>query len=274
MSKVQFRLSLFEGVCMRILIVGDIVGSPGRAVFKEVVARLRESGGVHAVVANAENAAAGQGITGELADELFKAGADLLTLGDHTWNQKDIESYIAREKRLLRPANFAPCCPGRGWGTVQTSQGPLTVINLVGRVFLPPADCPFRAVDALLAAIPAGSPVLVDLHAEATSEKIAMGYYLDGRVAAVIGTHTHVQTSDEKLLPKGTAFITDVGMTGPACSVLGREVDAVLKKFTTGMPARFDVAKGPSVLEGVIIDIDRTTLRATSIVRVREFSGR
>jgi hypothetical protein len=255
---------------MRVLVVGDIVGSPGRAVFREVVARLRASGAVHAVVANAENAAAGNGITGELADELFKAGADVLTLGDHTWNQKDIETYIAREKRLLRPANFAPTCPGRGWVTVQTSQGPLTVINLMGRVFLPPMDCPFRTVDALLTAIPGGTPVLVDLHAEATSEKIAMGWYLDGRVAAVIGTHTHVQTSDEKLLPKGTAYITDLGMTGPTTSVIGREVEPVLRKFLTGMPSKFDVAKGPAALDGVIIEIDRVTTRAVSITRVRE----
>jgi len=259
---------------MRVLVVGDIVGSPGRAVFKEVVARLRASGAVHAVVANAENAAAGNGITGELADELFKAGADVLTLGDHTWNQKDIETYIAREKRLLRPANFAPACPGRGWVTVQTSQGPLTVINLMGRVFLPPVDCPFRAVDALLTAIPGGTPVLVDLHAEATSEKIAMGWYLDGRVAAVIGTHTHVQTSDEKLLPKGTAYITDLGMTGPTTSVIGREVEPVLRKFLTGMPSKFDVAKGPATLEGVIIEIDRVTTRAVGITRVRESSSK
>ena len=259
---------------MRVLIVGDIVGSPGRAVFREVVARLRASGAVHAVVANAENAAAGNGITGDLADELFNAGADLLTLGDHTWNQKDLETYIAREKRLVRPANFAPGCPGRGWATVQTSQGPLTVINLVGRVFMPPADCPFRTVDALLASIPGGTPVLVDLHAEATSEKIAMGWHLDGRVTAVFGTHTHVQTSDEKLLPKGTAFITDIGMTGPVNSVIGREVEPVLKKFLTGMPSKFDVARGPSVLEGVILEIDRVTTRAVSITRVREVSAR
>ena len=259
---------------MRVLVVGDIVGYPGRAVFREVVARLRASGAVHAVVANAENAAAGNGITGELADELFKAGADVLTLGDHTWNQKDIETYIAREKRLLRPANFAPTCPGRGWVTVQTSQGPLTVINLMGRVFLPPMDCPFRTVDALLTAIPGGTPVLVDLHAEATSEKIAMGWYLDGRVAAVIGTHTHVQTSDEKLLPKGTAYITDLGMTGPTTSVIGREVEPVLRKFLTGMPSKFDVAKGPAALDGVIIEIDRVTTRAVSITRVREQSSK
>ena len=257
---------------MRVLVVGDIVGSPGRAVFREVVARLRANSAVHAVVANAENAAAGNGVTGDLADELFHAGADVLTLGDHTWNQKDIETYIAREKRLLRPANLAPTCPGRGWVTVPTTQGPLTVINLLGRVFLPPADCPFRAVDTLLASIPGGTPVLVDLHAEATSEKIAMGWHLDGRVAAVIGTHTHVQTSDEKLLPKGTAYITDLGMTGPTHSVIGREIEPVLKKFLTGMPSKFDVAKGPAVLEGVIIEIDRVTTRAVGIARVREYA--
>jgi metallophosphoesterase (TIGR00282 family) len=255
---------------MRVLVVGDIVGSPGRAVFREVVARLRASGAIHAVVANAENAAAGNGITGELADELFKAGADVLTMGDHTWNQKDIEAYIAREKRLLRPANLAPTCPGRGWVTVATPLGPLTVINLLGRVFLPPADCPFRAADALLTAIPGGTPVLVDVHAEATSEKIALGLHLDGRVAAVVGTHTHVQTSDEKLLPKGTAYITDLGMTGPVNSVIGREIEPVMRKFLTGMPAKFDVAKGPATLEGVIVEIDRVTSRAVSITRVRE----
>lgn len=255
---------------MRVLIAGDIVGSPGRAVFREVVARLRAAGAVHAVVANAENAAAGNGLTGDLADELFKSGADVLTLGDHTWNQKDLEPYIAREKRLIRPANFAPACPGRGWTTVQTAQGALTVINLIGRVFMPPADCPFRAVDALLAAIPGGSPILVDMHAEATSEKIAMGCHLDGRVAGVVGTHTHVQTSDERLLAKGSAYITDIGMTGPVNSVIGREVEPVLRKFLTGMPAKFEVAKGPAALDGVIIDIDRVTGKAVSISRVRE----
>jgi len=258
---------------MRVLLAGDIVGSPGRQAFREIVARLRASGDVHVVVANGENAAAGNGITGDLADELFKAGADVLTLGDHAWNQKDLEPYIAREKRLIRPANFAPACPGRGWTTVQTAQGPLTVINLVGRVFMPPADCPFRTVDALLDAIPKGSPVLVDIHAEATSEKLAMGYHLDGRVTGVVGTHTHVQTSDERLLEKGTAYITDLGMTGPLRSVLGREVDPILKKFITGMPTKFDVARGPSVLEGVIIDIERTTGRAVTITRVREMGS-
>jgi len=258
---------------MRVLMVGDIVGSPGRAVFKEAVARLRASGAVHAVVANAENAAAGSGLTRTLAEELFAAGADVLTLGDHTWNQKELELHLSAEKRLIRPANFAPGCPGRGWTTVQTNQGPLTVINLMGRVFLPPMDCPFRTVDALLTSIPAGPPVLVDFHAEATSEKIAMGWHLDGRVAVVAGTHTHVQTSDEKLLPMGTAYITDLGMTGPVHSVIGRELEPVLRRFLTGMPSKFEVAKGPATLEGVIVDIDRTTGKAVSITRVRE-SGR
>jgi metallophosphoesterase (TIGR00282 family) len=229
---------------------------------------------VHAAIANAENAAAGQGLTAELGDELFAAGADALTLGDHTWNQKGMDAYLARERRIVRPANFAPVCPGRGWTAVQTPQGPLTVVNLVGRVFLPPADCPFRAADALLAVVPGGAPVLVDFHAEATSEKIAMGLHLDGRVAAVLGTHTHVQTSDEKLLPRGTAYITDVGMTGPVHSVIGREVEPVLHKFLTGMPAKFDVARGPAVLEGAIVDIDRATGKAVSIARVREYVGR
>jgi metallophosphoesterase (TIGR00282 family) len=259
---------------MRVLMVGDIVGQPGRAAFREVVGRLRAAGAVHAAIANAENAAAGQGLTAELGDELFAAGADALTLGDHTWNQKGMDAYLARERRIVRPANFAPVCPGRGWTAVQTPQGPLTVVNLVGRVFLPPADCPFRAADALLAVVPGGAPVLVDFHAEATSEKIAMGLHLDGRVAAVLGTHTHVQTSDEKLLPRGTAYITVVGMTGPVHSVIGREVEPVLHKFLTGMPAKFDVARGPAVLEGAIVDIDRATGKAVSIARVREYVGR
>lgn len=255
---------------MNVLLVGDIVGSPGRRIFKAVVERLRKAGAVHAVVANAENAAAGSGITGELADELFAAGADLLTMGDHMWNQKGVETYVAQERRLLRPANLPPGCPGHGWATVQTALGPLTVINLQGRVFMPPVDCPFLCVDALLRAIPHGAPMIVDFHAEATSEKIAMGWHLDGRVAAVVGSHTHVQTSDECLLPKGTAYLTDLGMTGPWQSVIGREVAPVLRKFITGLPAKFDVAKGPAVLEGAILAIDRVSGKSVGIERFRE----
>ena len=254
---------------MKILIVGDIVGSPGRRIFKTAVKRMRETEGIHAVVANAENAAAGSGITDALAEELFAAGADVLTMGDHVWNQKGAELLMAREKRMIRPANLPAACPGQGWTTVQTAIGPITVISLLGRVFLPPVDCPFTCIDALLKRIPAGSPILVDFHAEATSEKIAMGWYLDGRVAAVVGSHTHVQTSDERLLPKGTAYLTDLGMTGPIDSVIGREIEPVLKKFTTGMPSRFEVAKGAAVMEGAVVDIDRATGRVVSIARVR-----
>ena len=255
---------------MKVLIAGDIVGGPGRSVFRKVVAQLREANEIHAVVANGENAAGGSGITAALAQELFDAGADVVTLGDHTWNQKGLDAYIAGERRLIRPANFSALCPGRGITTVQTPVGPLTVMNLIGRVFrATPYGCPFTEADRLLAALPAGSPVVVDFHAEATSEKIALGRHLDGRVAAVVGTHTHVQTSDERILPGGTAYLTDLGMTGPVDSVLGRDISAVLKKFRTGMPVKMEIASGPSALEGAIVDIDRTTLKAVSIRRVR-----
>ncbi|MDR2849462.1 MAG: TIGR00282 family metallophosphoesterase [Verrucomicrobiota bacterium] len=254
---------------MKILLVGDIVGGPGRRVFKEVVQRLRGESAVHAVVANAENAAAGNGITLALAEELFKAGADVITLGDHVWGQKDLEGTISGEKRLVRPANFPQGAPGQGYATVQTALGAITVVNLLGRVFMNPMDCPFRAMDALLQTMPRNAPVIVDFHAEATSEKIAMGHYLDGRVAAVVGTHTHVQTSDAVLLPKGTAYMTDLGMTGPAHSVIGREIAPVLKRFTTGIPAKFTVAEGPCVLEGAVLELDRASGRAVSIVPYR-----
>lgn len=250
---------------MKILMVGDIVGRPGRRIFSEIVRRLREEDQIHAVVANGENAAAGNGITVALADELFKAGADVITLGDHTWGQRELEGTIESEKRLLRPVNYPADTPGQGWALVHSSIGPFIVVNLQGRVFMNPVDCPFRAMDTLLKSLPKGIPILVDFHAEATSEKIAMGYYLDGRVTAVVGTHTHVQTSDAKLLPKGTAYLTDLGMTGPENSVIGRMIEPVLKKFTTGIPAKFDVADDPSVLEGAVIDIDRVSGRARSI---------
>lgn len=254
---------------MKILLVGDIVGSPGRRVFKDVARRLLETRAVHAVVANGENAAAGNGITLALAEELFKAGADVVTLGDHVWGQKELETTISGEKRLLRPVNVPPGTPGQGYATVQSALGAFVVVNLLGRVFMNPADCPFRAMDALLKTLPCNVPVVVDFHAEATSEKIAMGHYLDGRVAAVVGTHTHVQTSDAAVLPKGTAYMTDLGMTGPMHSVIGREIAPVLKKFTTGIPAKFDVAGGPAVLEGAILEIDRQSGRAVSIVPYR-----
>jgi hypothetical protein len=261
---------------MKVLVVGDIVGSIGRRVFKEVVSRLRDENVVQAVVVNGENAAAGNGITRALAEELFKSGADVITLGDHAWGQKELESTISSEKRLLRPLNMPPGTPGQGHAMVQATIGSFVAVNLMGRVFMNPADCPFRAMDSLLASLPRNLPVIVDFHAEATSEKIAMGHYLDGRVAAVFGTHTHVQTNDAAILPKGTAYITDIGMTGPANSVIGREIAPVLKRFTTGLPAKFEIAKGPAVLEGAVIDIDRRSGKALSITpyRYREAENR
>ncbi len=254
---------------MKILMVGDIVGGPGRACFKEVVQKLLAAGEIHAVIANAENSAAGSGITLPLANELFDAGANLITLGDHTWGQRGFDTAIASEKRIVRPANFPETAPGAITAISETAFAPIAVVSVVGQVFMNPAENPFLAVEKALAKIPANIPVFVDVHAEATSEKIAMGYFLDGRVAAVCGTHTHVQTSDAQILAKGTAYITDLGMTGPITSVLGRQVEPVLKKFTTGVPARFEVAHGPSKLEGAIIEIPRGAKLPTSIQAVR-----
>ncbi len=257
---------------MNILMVGDIVGSPGRRIFARCVGQMKERGALDFVVANAENSAGGKGITRSVAEELFAAGADVLTMGDHTWDQKEIVALLERERRLIRPANFAPGCPGRGIVTVDSPKGRVTVINLVGRVFMPVTDCPFRTADALLGKEPnLGKVILVDMHAEATSEKMAMGRYLDGRVSAVVGTHTHVQTSDESLLPRKTAYLTDLGMTGPKDSILGRDLQSVMSKFMTGMPAKFEIAEQNISLEGALIEVDEATGRAARISRVREY---
>ncbi len=255
---------------MKVLMVGDLVGSPGRQVFAQVVTRLRNGVGVDFVVVNAENAAGGKGLTAKLAEELFAAGADVITMGDHTWNQKELITYLDSEERILRPANFAPGCPGHGIVTLATPFGDLTVINLVGRVFMGPYDCPFRTIDTLLKDHGASKIKLVDMHAEATSEKIVMGRYLDGRVSAVVGTHTHVQTADEIVMPGGTAYLTDIGMSGVKDSAIGRDLDSVVSMFLTGMPSSFKLAKGEPVLEGALIEIDAKTGRARKISRVRE----
>lgn len=255
---------------MKVLCVGDIVGSPGRRIFKAAVEKLRLEAGVAAVIVNGENAAGGRGITGAIAEELFDAGADVITLGDHVWDQKETASLLERERRLLRPANLPAACPGRGWCVVPTDQGEITVMALVGRTFMNPSDCPFAKADALLSGpISRTAIVFCDFHAEATSEKIYMGWHLDGRVSAMFGTHTHVQTSDAKVLPKGTGYITDLGMTGPVNSVIGREIAAVRQKFLTGMPTVFTISKGPAVLEGCIFDIDRVTRKAKSAQHIR-----
>jgi len=255
---------------MKVLMVGDIVGAPGRRAFGRLVPTLREQAGIGFVVANAENAAGGKGLTGALAEELLAAGADVLTLGDHAWDRKEAAAYLGTAERVIRPENFAPGCPGRGIVTLETGWGPVTVLNLIGRVFMNRYDCPFRAADAQLSARGgARGIVLVDFHAEATSEKVVMGRHLDGRVSCVAGTHTHVQTADETVLPGGTAYITDLGMTGPRGSALGRDLASVTGMFLTGMPARFAVGRGPAVLEGAIIEVERRSGRAVAIERVR-----
>ncbi|MCU0856935.1 MAG: TIGR00282 family metallophosphoesterase [Pontiellaceae bacterium] len=253
---------------MNILFTGDMVGSTGRQVFLRVTQRLRAEGRIDLVIANTENAAGGRGPSPEIVEAIFASGADAQTLGDHVWDDKTLTSLLNTEPRLIRPANFPPAAAGRGMTTIETGEGPVCMISLVGRVFMDPVDCPFRTADRLIG-MAKTKTILVEFHAEATSEKIALGRYLDGRVTAVLGTHTHVQTSDETILPNGTAYITDLGMTGPKDSVIGREVEPVVQRFITGMPQKFDAAKKDPALEGVILDIDMKTGKARSIERIR-----
>lgn len=255
---------------MKILIVGDVTGSPGRMVLAQVLARLKRTHSIDFSVVNAENAAAGRGITLKLADELFASGVDVITMGDHVWDQKEMVGGIERYPNIIRPANFAPNCPGCGFVNIATSFGLVTVMQFVGRVFMKSYDCPFRTADSLLGNTNLGKIKIVDFHAEATSEKIVFGRYLDGRVSAVLGTHTHVQTADEIILPGGTAYVTDLGMTGVTNSAIGRDLGPVTRTFVSGMPAKFDMAKGEPVLHGVILDVDHETGRSRKITRVRE----
>jgi metallophosphoesterase (TIGR00282 family) len=255
---------------MRILFIGDIVGSPGREMVTKHLAALVDQHRVDLVIINGENSAAGFGITPKIADELLALGADVITGGNHSWDKKEILEYIPNEPRLLRPANF-PKSPGRGL-YVGTSRGGVrfAVLNLQGRVFMTQLDCPFRTADAELAKIPPDVKIIfVDMHAEATSEKQAMGWYLDGRVSVVVGTHTHVATADERVLPNGTAYITDVGMTGPHESVIGMDRGAMVKRFLDSMPTKFEVAIADARINGILADVDDSTGRARSIVRVR-----
>lgn len=258
---------------MKLLFLGDVVGRPGRRAVATVLAGLCRDRAVDFVVANCENASGGKGINPRGAEELRDAGVDVLTSGNHVWNNREIIPYIRENGRLIRPLNFPPGVPGAGWTvrTARRSDVRVGVINLIGRVFMGPADCPFRAVDAVLPEVRSQSDVVfVDMHGEATSEKLAMGRYLDGRVAAVVGSHTHVQTADEQVLPGGTAHLTDAGMCGPENSILGVRIDRVVGRFVDQMPARFDVADGPVLVHGAIVDMDEATGLARSIVRVRE----
>ena len=251
---------------MNLLMIGDVMGRPGRRAVAALLPGLRQELALDLVVANGENSAAGRGITEGTAQELFDAGVDVITSGNHIWDQKEIIPVLDQEVAMLRPLNYPPAAPGRG---LLTQKG-ITVLNLQGRTFMPDIDCPFRAADAALSELPQDAIVFVDMHAEATSEKQAMGRYLDGRVAAVVGTHTHVPTADARILPGGTAFVTDVGMAGPQESIIGNEIDSVIERFLTGMPTRLPVAeKSPTVqLNAVLIEIDETTRRANSIARI------
>ncbi len=263
---------------MRALFVGDIVGSPGRRIVQERLADIVAQRQIDLVIANGENSASGFGITPRLAEELLKMGIDVLTGGNHSWDRKEILEYMPHEPRLLRPANFPEGNPGSGLflGTAKNGMK-YAVLNLQGRVFLTPIDDPFRKADGELSKIPPDVPfVLVDMHAETTSEKLAMGWYLDGRVTAVIGTHTHVATADEHVFPQGTAFITDVGMTGPHGGVIGMDRNGIIRKFLDGLPARFEVASGDVQMNCVLIETDYEgprnaagRLRARSIERLR-----
>ncbi|TMB51955.1 MAG: TIGR00282 family metallophosphoesterase [Deltaproteobacteria bacterium] len=258
---------------MRLLFLGDVVGRPGRRALAALVPRLAAQEDIEFVIANCENASGGKGVDPRSADELHEAGADVLTSGNHVWQNREIVPYMRESGRLLRPLNFPPGVPGVGW-TVQKarrSEARVAVLNLIGRVFMAPVDCPFRAADEALADIRReASIVFVDMHAEATSEKVAMGRFLDGRVSAVVGSHTHIQTADETVLPGGSAYLTDAGMCGPEDSVLGVRTDRVVERFLTQMPTRFEVAAGAVLVQGAVIDIDGETGRARSIRRVRE----
>jgi len=246
---------------MRILFVGDVVGKTGRLALRRVLPALRTRLEVDLVIVNGENAAGGAGLTPETAEELLAAGADVLTLGNHTWDQKSLLSYLDESPNIVRPLNLPPGLPGRGWLTVDTPAGRVGVLNLIGRVFLPIlSDDPFRAADEAVARIRERTPVIItDFHAEATSEKQALGWYLDGRVTAVVGTHTHVQTADGRILPGGTAYLSDVGMTGARDSVIGIDREAIIRRFLTQQPIRFEPARGDAIVSAVLIRCDPET---------------
>ena len=250
---------------MLVLAIGDIIGQPGRQAVSRFLPALRQQHAFDMIIANAENAAGGFGLTSAIAGELTEAGIDVLTSGNHIWAQKEIMDYLDGELPILRPLNYPPGVPGRGY---LISRG-VMVVNLMGRTFMNDIDCPFRAMDKLLAELESKPPVIiVDFHAEATSEKMAMGRYLDGRVSAVLGTHTHVGTIDAQILPRGTAYVTDIGMTGPADSIIGDDVDSVLRRFLTGMPHRLSVGRGKPVFNAIKVEVAEDSGRAINIERI------
>lgn len=257
---------------MEILFIGDVVGAPGRRLVSERAVALKREVGASFVIANVENVAGGAGVTAETIAQVIGAGVDVATSGNHVFAHREAVDAVGEMPTLLRPLNYPPGVPGRGWLVATTPEGhKIAVINAQGRVFMDALDCPFRALDAALDVLAnRAKVVVVDFHAEATSEKEAMAHYLDGRVTALVGTHTHVQTADERMLPDGTAYITDVGMTGPTGGIIGTEAAPVLKRFISRMPARFKPARGKGVLSAVVISVDEKTGRATAIKRIQE----
>ncbi len=255
---------------LRVLAVGDLVGKPGQEVLRELLPKLKEQHRLDFIVVNAENAASnGSGVTAREAQKILAQGVDVITLGDHWFKKSDLMPLFASRPEILRPLNYCSGAAGQGYGSFACGPHQIGVINLQGRVFMEPTDCPFAAAERALEALAQCQVILVDFHAEATSESIAMGWYLDGRVTAVWGTHTHVQTADERVLPKGTAFITDLGMTGPHNGIIGRQVEPVLKKMTTSMPAAFHVATDDLKLMGILLEVDPQTGKALSIERLQ-----
>jgi metallophosphoesterase (TIGR00282 family) len=252
---------------LRILAIGDIIGKPGRKAVKEILPGLCDEHNIDLVVGNGENAAGGLGLTPNTAEELFDSGIDVITTGNHIWAYNEIIPYLDSELAILRPLNYPPMNPGRGY----LLKNNVLIINLVGRVFMGHVDCPFRAMDQLLAEFEHKSiPIIVDFHAEATSEKVAMGRYLDGRVSAVLGTHTHVGTTDAHILPGGTAYVTDIGMVGPIDSVIGDDPDSVINRFLTQIPSRLSVGKGKVSFDAILVEVDEKTGKAVDIKRIQK----
>jgi len=256
---------------LNVLCIGDIVGRPGRRIVADKLKPLVKELDVDCVIANAENAAGGSGLTPQIYDKLLRYGINLITLGDHTYRKRDIIKTLETTGNIVRPANFSEQAAGRGFAVYTTTKGPtVAVVALIGRLFMKAADCPYNTIDKILPQIePKADIIIVDFHAEATSEKIAMGYHLDGRVSLCFGTHTHVVTADERILPKGTAYITDIGMTGAHDSVLGRNVENVLKSFRTQMPFPFEIATGDVKMNAILVTVDSDTKKAVSIKRIR-----
>lgn len=257
---------------MKVLFVGDVVGQPGRRALKELLPRIRRQHEVSLVVANGENAAGGSGITPKTAEEIFSAGVNIITTGDHVWDQKEVTDLLGADQPFLRPLNYPPGIPGRGAMIFQADNlPPFAVVNLQGRTFMPAIENPFTTILAEVERLRKITPlILIDFHAEATSEKVALARMLDGKVSAVIGTHTHVQTADEQIFPGGTAFLCDAGFTGPHDSVIGREIDPIIRRFLTGLPQKFEVAKNRVLLQGALLRFEPSTGRALSIERVSE----